>query len=780
MRVFIWAVLLSSMAISAWAGVDGSISGTVTDPSGGVIPKATVRVTSRETGIRQTTITDDKGFYSFPSVPVGHYELEIENAGFKPYRRTGVVIDANSALTVDATLDIGARTDVVTIAENELHVDTTRTAMGQVITSTQMSAVPLNGRSFTDLLALQPGIAPVTSITSETVQDVGASALSPSGDLNPGTISINGQREFANAFIVNGSDVEEDVNMGTAVVPNLDSIAEFRILTNNFDAEYGEFSGGQINVVTKSGSDEFHGDVFEFLRNTGLDARNYFSPARGEFDQNQFGGTFGGPIRRNKVFFFGDYQGTRLTQGIDTPEVSVPSQQDRLGNLSDLASSFATTDANGNRTPTTVSGPYWASLLSQKLGYEVIAGEPYYYTAGETIPGSSSSPTGRYASNCTTTSQCVLPALKIPSTAWSAPATNLLQYIPTANNTNGTFSTSAFDETLRDDKGAYRLDANNRLGLMSAYYFFDDWSENNPYPVAQGGANVPGFNALYTGRSQLLDLGDTKMLHATAVNEFHFSYMRDANDLGKPVGGVGVSLASQGFEVGQGTPGIVALSPNTEGVESVGFNSYAIGTNTNQLNQTNNTFQWLDNFSKVLGTHTVKFGGEFHYDQVNVNPIAQFNGSFLFFGTETGSDFADFLLGIPTQYNQSQLQAFYGRNKYTGLYGQDSWRVARGLTLNYGLRWDRIEPWYEKYNQIATFIPGEQSVVFPDAPAGILYPTDPRVPRTLAPPGNLDFAPRIGLAYSPSVSGNSVLARLFGRPGKTSIRASYGMFYTAI
>ena len=256
--------------------------------------------------------------------------------------------------------------------------------------------------------------------------------------------------------------------------------------------------------------------------------------------------------------------------------------------------------------------------------------------------------------------------------------------------------------------------------------------------------------------------------------------MRNSNDLGKPVGGVGTSLASQGFVTGPGTPGIVALSPKTEGVESVGFNSFTIGTNTNELNQTGNTFQWIDNFSKVIGTHTIKFGGEFHYDQVNVNAIAQFNGSFLFFGSETGSDFADFLLGVPSQYNQSQLQPFYGRNKYVGLYGQDSWRINRSLTLNYGLRWDRIEPWYEKYNQIATFVPGQQSVVFPGAPAGILYPTDPGVPRTLGPPGNRDFAPRIGLAYSPYSSGDGILAKILGGPGKTSVRASYGMFYTAI
>jgi len=279
---------------------------------------------------------------------------------------------------------------------------------------------------------------------------------------------------------------------------------------------------------------------------------------------------------------------------------------------------------------------------------------------------------------------------------------------------------------------------------------------------------------LYLGRAQLLSLGDTRTISSTAVNEFHFSFLRNAVDLGKPIGGVGVTLASQGFT------NIVPLSLQTEGVESVAFNSFTIGTNTNELKQVGNTDQWLDNFSKVLARHTLKFGGEFHYDQVNVNPTAQFNGSFLFFGTETGSDFADFLLGAPSQYNQSQLRSFYGRNKYVGLYAQDSWRLSRNLTFNYGLRWDRIEPWYEKYNQIATFVPGEQSVVFPNAPGGIVDPTDPGVPRTLAPPGNRDFAPRIGLAYSPRSSGDGLFSKLFGGPGKTSIRATYGIFYTAI
>src|SRR5271163_4510765 len=274
--------LLMLLAVDAWAGVGGRISGTVTDASGAVVAKVNVTATNIETGIRMTATTDDKGSYAFPSLAIGHYALEFVNAGFRAYRRTGIVIDANSVLTIDAVLQVGDRSDFITVAEDQVHVETTSTQNGELISGAQLTAVPLNGRSYTDLLSLQPGVAPVTSVTSSTVQDVGASALSPSGDLNPGTISINGQREFANAFIVNGSDVEEDVNMGAAVIPNLDSIAEFRILTNNFDAEYGEFSGGQINVVTKSGSNQFHGDAFEFLRNTDLDARNFFSPTRGK------------------------------------------------------------------------------------------------------------------------------------------------------------------------------------------------------------------------------------------------------------------------------------------------------------------------------------------------------------------------------------------------------------------------------------------------------------------------------------------------------------------
>jgi hypothetical protein len=734
----------------AWATTSGSISGTVKDPSGRVVRNADVSVTQTDTGLSRHTHTDSNGYYILPVLPVGHYSLAIQAPGFRSYELKDIVLDTNAALRLDASLELGSIDQSVSVSDNAIHVETTSTQLGQVITGRQITAVPLNGRSYTDLLSLQAGVAPATSITATTVQDVGATVLNPSGDLNPGTISVNGQREFANFFLVNGSDAEEGVNEGTAIVPNLDSISEFRIITSNFDAEYGEFSGGQISVITKSGTNRFHGSAFDFLRNTSLDARNYFSPTRGVFRQNQFGGTIGGPIRKDKLFFFADYQGTRQTQGIDTGNISVPTNADRTGNLSDQSANLTGS----------VGGPYFANLLTQKLGYNVVSGEPYY------VPG------------CASSLQCVFPNAVIPQSAWSVPAQRMLQYIPAPNTANG-FSTSSFNQILRDDKAGIRVDANSRFGLLSAYYFIDDFSLNDPYPVAQSGASVPGFNALSTGRAQLLTLGDTKTFSATTVNELHVSYMRDVNNLGQPIGGAGVSLTSQGFQNPDGTASIVPLDPKGQSVENLNFNGFSTGAAANQLIQTNNTYQVTDTFSKVFGAHTLKFGGAFHADQVNANPIAQFNGSFVFSGTETGVDFADFLIGVPSQYNQSQLNPFYARNKYTGLFAQDNWHALSNLTLNYGLRWDRIAPWSEKYNQISTFVPGAQSLVFPGAPAGILYPGDPGIPNTLSPIDNHAFAPRVGLAWSPHAD-SGFLAPLLGAPGTTSIRASFGTFYTAI
>ena len=305
----------------------------------------------------------EKGFYAFPALSVDQYRITLAQPGFDQFLMSGIVINANSAVRVDIKLTIGKVANTIEVKSDALQVETQSTQMGEVIEGEKISSMPLNGRSFIYLLALQPGVSPYQG--NDDTSGVGASTIS--GDQQNGTQSVNGGRVGSNGFMVNGADAEEGVHNGAAMIPNLDSIAEFRIITNNFNAEYGNFSGGQINVVTKSGTNKFSGNLFEFLRNTDLDAKNYFSSDRGVFIQNQFGGTVGGPIKKDKVFFFADYQGTRQIVGA-AQNFPVPSAADRTGDLSDQASALEGSDpASGGQG---VAGTYWTwrsmpeSLLS--------------------------------------------------------------------------------------------------------------------------------------------------------------------------------------------------------------------------------------------------------------------------------------------------------------------------------------------------------------------------------------------------------------------------------
>lgn len=759
--IFILVVVLALFCLkqsNASAQVSGgSISGTVKDMTGAVVPASNVSIRNVATGVQQSTQTNSDGFYAFPAVPVGQYELDISRPGFKPYQRA-ITIDVNTKLEADVTLEMGEETQSVTVqGAGAAQIDTESTQMGDVITGPVITSVGLNGRSYTDLLALQPGIVPMSTQTPDSVVMAGVTvAIPPSGNLNPGNQSISGQREDANGFLVNGSDVKEEMNGGTSIIPNLDSISEFRVLTNNFDAEYGNYAGGIVNVVTKSGTNQIHGDAFEFLRNTDLDSRSYFSPTREAYEQNQFGGTVGGPIRKDKTFFFADYQGTRTTEGVPTGLITVPSLADRSGDLSDMPNAFSTSGG-----PALVNGAGLAAQLQNSLGYAVSPGESYY------TPG------------CTAFSQCVFPGAIVPQSAWATPATQLLQYIPKPNDGPTTFSGVA-NEAIRDDKFGLRVDEDaKRWGTLSAYYFFDDYFLNNPFPSGQGGATVPGFDGLNYGRSQLISFGDTKMFGTNTVNEFHFSFMRDANVVGQPSGGLGPSYESQGFVTGAGTAGIYPLDPSVTGVENVVFQGqFVMGLPITNVDQDNNTFSLNDSVSKVIGNHTLKAGAELSFEQVNVNPDAEFNGTFVFDGYQTGSDFADFLIGAPNQFNQQDSAHYYPRHKYLGWYGQDSWLVRPNLTFNYGLRVELMQYWSEEYDQVPTFKPGEQSVVYPNAFPGLVYPTDPGIPNTLVPE-SFRFAPRIGVAYSPN-SSSGLLGKIFGGPGKSSIRASYGIFNSII
>src|SRR5580698_9614051 len=391
--VVVSMLLLPSMLL---ADVTGSVNGVVRDPSQAAVKGVRIKITNTQTNLSLETATADDGSYRFLALPVGTYNLSATITGFQQYNSTGIVLQVNDQLRIDITLKVGSINEQISIAADAAQVETESTQLGDVIDSKKMLALPLNGRSYIDLLGLQAGVAPSTAQTIQQDRPV-------SGNLNPGNISVNGQRETANAFLVNGGDVSEGRNLGAGLIPNLDSVEEFRLITNSFDAEYGKFSGAVMNAITKSGTNGFHGDAFEFLRNDAMDARNFFDPSKAELRQNQFGYAVGGPFRKNKLFWFTDYQGTRQVSGASTGLVQLPTTAQRQGIFDP---SLLTGD---------VQGTYWAQQLSQRLGYGVQNGEPY------SMPG------------CTLTSDCVFPGGVIPQRAWAAPAIGILPYIPVGN-----------------------------------------------------------------------------------------------------------------------------------------------------------------------------------------------------------------------------------------------------------------------------------------------------------------------------------------------------------
>src|ERR1700716_331415 len=360
------ATLVFSCAVLA--EVTGKITGVITDQSGSVVMGATVVVTNAATGIKQTIKTDN-GVFTFPVLPVGQYRIDVTLDGFKDYTRSGLVIEIDTALVVDVTLQVKEQDQSIVVMEDAAQVETTDTQLGQVLGTKKVTEIPLNGRSYTDLFALQVGVSPITtSGAGNSTSGGGFGTVPVAGNGNTGQFSINGQRESANGFYLNGASVQETIGQQAGIIPNLDSIAEFRIITSNADAEYGNYSGGFIDVVTKSGGNQLHGSLFEFLRNTKLDSRGFYSPERSTFQQNQYGGTAGGPIRKNRLFFYGDYQGQRTIQGLETGLITVPSLANRAGNFQD----------NPGVLTGTVNGDYLAQTLSSRLGYNVTQGEAFY------------------------------------------------------------------------------------------------------------------------------------------------------------------------------------------------------------------------------------------------------------------------------------------------------------------------------------------------------------------------------------------------------------------
>jgi hypothetical protein len=702
------------------------LTGTVKDPSAAVVPDAVVILRNESTNVSRRTKSNADGTYLFTLVPIGTYQLSAEHEGFRKYVQKGIVLDINQNARQDITLEVGATTQVVEISSQVAQVDTVGSTLGKVETERRILDLPLVGRDTLQLGLLQAGVF----------------APDPDdGSNNP--FSVSGQRSESLTFLIDGADNNDFLGNNIVISPNPDAVQEFKILTNNYDAEYGRTSGGIVNQVIKSGTNSFHGSGFEFLRNDALNAREFFLPDRSSFKRNVFGGTVGGPIKKDKTFFFASYQGARRREGEIAPVVAVLSPQERTGNFSELL-----TGQSSSPCPHPLAGD--PTFDSGQL-FDPTTTQSFTCADGSTI--SLSKP---YANN------------QVPVNPVSA--NYISKYVPLPNLPGNQF-VSGPTRRVRDDQVVTRVDHNFSVrSTISGVYLFEDTPDFFPFEIINGastGGNVPAGSAFTdANRYQTGSLSWTFTFNPQVVNEFRFAANRSASLQAVPVDRttpqqLGFTNVNPDDPAGAAPPVITTptfnLGPSPQGPTT--------------LNDA--TFQWQDTVSVVKGKHSLKFGADVRRIRNNFNFDFYTNGSFDFDsiypptgGSFTGNPLADFVGGFPDNYYQSSKATYNIRTTSWHFFAQDSWKVARRLTLNMGLRYEYNTPQMDTHNEILGYFPGQQSKVFPDAPPGILYPNDPGTPnRGLTYPDRNNLAPRFGLAWD--TLGNSKLV----------VRGGFGVFY---
>src|SRR5882724_13091330 len=571
-RAYRWLCLCLLVLLGTahlWADVTGSIQGYVRDSSGAVITGAHVVVTEVTTNVSREATTDSQGGYTFLALPPGRYKIIATMTGFQQSTVNNVSLDVNGELSFDLTLPVGSVQQNVSVEANALQIQTVATATGTTIESPQILAMPLNGRSYLDLLSLQAGVSPAN--TNSSYSDRGpASGLYSS----TGNVSTDGQPEYANAFLVNGAEVNETKNMGAGLIPNADSVAEFRLLTNSFSAEYGKFTGSVMNTVTKSGTNRFHGILFEFYRNQGLDATSYFDNTKAELKQHQFGGVFGGPIVKDKLFFFTDIQQTRRVAGVSTGKLDVLSADERNGIFPD------------SQLTNAVQGDAWAATLSARGGTPVVAGVTTYNQLGTPTTTTALDANGNPVS---------VPGHNI--SAFIDPVTALtMSQIPAANLGVNQYSDSSHGGSLVDTNMAQRIDfVNHTTGDWSFYYHYDDATATQPvYQQAYMGiTNVPGYPATVPSRNQLFSMSNTKTFGNSAVNVVRLQFFRTAVRTAQPAASSTISgYDVYGFNTDPTTGGLINTGTPAypSSLPMLLFNSFAVGNNWLNLYQPNTTY----------------------------------------------------------------------------------------------------------------------------------------------------------------------------------------------
>jgi hypothetical protein len=789
-----FAVLFGSGA--AWGQTNGEIRGTVNDPSGAVVPAATITAILTGTDTARTVTSDKDGAFTIPELAVGSYDVSTDAQGFKKSVTKNVVVTIGHVNFITVTLQIGGAADTVTVEANALQVETTSTQLGAVMTDTAIVQLPMNTRNAYSLLQLQPGVQ------SQLGNDLFF------GSDNAGAVSVNGGRGRANNYMVNGGDGNDIFVNAPAIQPSPDAIEEFRVLTNTFDAEYGRNSGSVVNVVTKSGTNSIHGDFYEFLRNDALNTKGYFDPFLLDYKQNQFGATLGGPIKKDKTFVFGSYEGNRLVQGISSGTVVLPS-------TAEVGGDFSNGLAPGNPNFVPFAGgtdANFAGVLNSRPGC----------TAAITAGGGTVPTAGAVYSS-------IFPGNKIPTSCFDPTAAGVFQQYVAPFQSQADASgnlISSGNRHLRTDQFTVRLDHSiTPSQKFTAYYYFEDDDRTDPFSNFQAaGATLPGFAALFKTRTQQWNLSHTWTIGSTAVNEFRFNYFRESQESqNHPVNTfnsvqdscVVIPASSCFTDPTNPSVGITTNLPGRVGLPFINVSGgFAIGNNfEGELPQTGNTFQWTDNFTKTLGKHTIKFGGDVRRQRFDQFLFFEVSGNYSFINQANGDQIAgtdaypNYFLGAADSYQQGSAQGENVRNTALYLFGQDSYKVSNTVTLNYGLRWELNTPYYDRGNRIQTFRPGQATTQYPcfisDAnasplglaggdcgqattngnnavfPLGLVFPGDKGVPRGLTTTYYKAFAPRIGIAWSPGAT-DGWLAKITGGPGKLSVRAGFGIFYNPI
>ncbi|MGO8788875.1 MAG: carboxypeptidase regulatory-like domain-containing protein [Terriglobia bacterium] len=782
-RFMLLIVSIFAAGGSLWAQTTGTIRGTVQDPSGAIVPGAQVAATLEQAYVNRTTQTNAEGQYVFPALPVGRYSVMVKAPGFQEYRQSDVEVQIGHVTVANVNLELGTLAQVITAEAQAPLVETTSTQMGAVVSDRMVTQLPLNARDTYQLLQLQPG-----------VQSQLGSDLFYGSD-QAGVVSVNGGRGRSNNYTVNGGDANDQFANLPAIQPSPDSIEEFRVMTSTFDAEFGRNSGSVVNVVTKSGTNAVHGNLYEFLRNQHLNARNFFEGPRPDFKQNQFGGTLGGPIKRDQSFFFLSYEGRRIHQGIPSATVVVPTEAERQGDFS--------------------AGPAFAGTLTDDFLAQTLSTRSGCAAAVQGNLGSSIAAGTAYAS--------IFPGNVIPAGCFDPTAADLMRQFVPLPNSSGLYYQSSPLERNRADQGTMRVDQKiSEHQQFNAYYYFNDDYLEKPFAKFEaGGAALPGFGDLTNERFQQINLTHTWASGSTAVNEFRFSFFREGQERflhPQRTNLVQDSCASVPADqcFSDPTDPTLGITPNLgadhEGVPFVTVSGgFSLGNNLEgELPQFGNTFQVTDNLSKVKGNHTLKFGVDLDRQQFDQTLYFATNGNENFFGggpNDVGySDLIpNYLLGIPDNYLQGSAQKEYVRATALYLFAEDSWKLRPNLTLNYGLRWELNTPIADVGGRTQTFRPGQDTTVFPCQlaadnplvavfgtndcgpgsagesvfPQGLVIPGDAGIPKGLTQTYYKSFAPRLGLAWSPAW--NSGWRRILtGGPDKTSIRMGWGMFYNPI